>query len=76
MFLSSSEIKDVCCRANAERMLGSEGWKPTAKEAVEAGLITEVVTHDQVKSDSLIFHLCLCNILFPFSVSFMLCTCK
>ena len=30
-------------------MLGSEGWKPTAKEAVEAGLITEAVPHDQVK---------------------------
>ena len=52
MFLRSSEIKTVCCRANAERMLGSEGWKPTAKEAVEAGLITEVVTHDQVKEET------------------------
>ena len=27
---------------NAERMLGKEGWKPTGKEAKEAGLITEV----------------------------------
>ena len=40
-------ISFAVCRANAERMLGSEGWKPTAKEAVEAGLITEVVPHDQ-----------------------------
>ena len=35
-------------RVNAERMLGPEGWKPTAKEAKEAGLVTEVVPHDQV----------------------------
>ena len=40
-------------------MLGSEGWKPTAKEAVEAGLITEVVPHDQVKEET-----DLCNIYF------------
>ena len=35
-------------------MLGSEGWKPTAKEAVEAGLITEAVPHDLVKKEAAI----------------------
>ena len=29
-------------------MLGPEGWRPTAQEAREAGLVTEVVPHDQV----------------------------
>ena len=38
-------------------MLGSEGWKPTAKEAVEAGLITEVVPHDQVQNSLTFVHL-------------------
>ncbi len=28
---------------NAQRMLGPEGWQPTGREAVDAGLITEVV---------------------------------
>ena len=35
-------------RENAQRMLGPEGWKPTAEEAKEAGLVSEVVPHDQV----------------------------
>lgn len=29
--------------ATAQRMLGAEGWKPTAKEAADAGLITRAV---------------------------------
>lgn len=29
--------------ANAQRMLGPEGWKPTAQEAFSAGLVTQVV---------------------------------
>jgi len=45
---SSVHFERIMGKANAERMLGSEGWKPTAKEAVEAGLITEMVPHDQV----------------------------
>lgn len=32
--------------AGAQRMLGPEGWVPTAKEALDAGLITEVVAPD------------------------------
>ena len=33
---------------NAARMLGPEGWQPTAAEAVEVGLVNEVVPHDQL----------------------------
>jgi enoyl-CoA hydratase/carnithine racemase len=33
---------------NAQRMLGKEGWKPTAKEALEAGLIQWCVPADQL----------------------------
>ena len=32
---------------NAKRML-DEGWAPTAKEALEAGLVQEVVPHDDL----------------------------
>lgn len=32
----------------AHRMLGPEGWKPTAAEALEVGLVKEVVPHDQL----------------------------
>ena len=33
---------------NAERMLGEEGWKPTAAEAKAAGMVQEVVPHEQL----------------------------
>ena len=29
-------------------MLGEEGWKPSAQEAREVGLVREVVEHDQL----------------------------
>lgn len=32
----------------AQRMLGREGWKPTAAEALEAGLVKWVVPHDEL----------------------------
>jgi enoyl-CoA hydratase/carnithine racemase len=35
-------------KKNAERMLGKEGWAPTAAEAKEAGFVMEVVKHDQL----------------------------
>ena len=38
--------------ANAERMLGKEGWKPTAREALEAGLIQWTVAHDQLEEEA------------------------
>lgn len=33
---------------NAQRMLGPEGWIPTAQEAKEAGFVSDVVPHDQL----------------------------
>ena len=33
---------------NAERILGAEGWKPNAQEALEIGLVNEVVPHEQL----------------------------
>jgi enoyl-CoA hydratase/carnithine racemase len=32
----------------ARRMLGEEGWKPTAAEAMRVGLVTEVVPHGEL----------------------------
>ena len=34
--------------ATTERILGKEGWQPNAQEAKEAGLVTEVVRHEQL----------------------------
>ncbi|EDM78994.1 hypothetical protein PPSIR1_07118 [Plesiocystis pacifica SIR-1] len=34
---------------NAERMLGAQGWKPTAAEAFAAGFVTELVDHDKLQ---------------------------
>lgn len=39
-------------QTNADRMLGKEGWKPTAKEALEAGLIQWVVPHDKLMPEA------------------------
>lgn len=36
--------------SGARRMLGEEGWVPTAAEAKEAGLINEVVPHEELMS--------------------------
>ncbi len=33
---------------NADRILGKEGWKPTAAEALEIGLVEWVVPHEQL----------------------------
>ena len=43
---------------NAQRMLGPEGWIPNAEEALEVGIVQEVVPHDQVfnnKNISLVY---------------------
>jgi len=45
---SSVHFARLMGQANAERMLGKEGWKPTAREALEAGLIQWVVPHDEL----------------------------
>ena len=39
-------------KENAERMLGKEGWQPNGTEAVEVGLITKCVPHDQLLSEA------------------------
>ena len=45
---SSVHFARLMNQANADRMLGKEGWKPTAEEALEAGLIQWVVPHDRL----------------------------
>jgi len=47
---SSVHFPLIMGQETAERMLGKEGWTPTAKEAEEAGLIQEVVPHDRLLS--------------------------
>jgi peroxisomal 3,2-trans-enoyl-CoA isomerase len=48
----SSEVFPIVLGAAAERMLGPEGWKPTAKEALEIGLVQYVVPHDQLLTEA------------------------
>lgn len=45
---SSVQFERLMGQANAERMLGKEGWKPTADEALKAGLIQWVAPHDDL----------------------------
>jgi len=45
---SSVHFARLMGSANAERMLGKEGWKPTAEEALEAGLIQWVTPHNEL----------------------------
>jgi enoyl-CoA hydratase/carnithine racemase len=49
---SSVQFARIMGQANAERMLGEEGWKPTAGEALEAGLIQWVVPHDRLADEA------------------------
>lgn len=45
---SSVHFERLMGEANAQRMLGKEGWKPTAEEALKAGLIQWVAPHDEL----------------------------
>ncbi|MEN0067846.1 MAG: enoyl-CoA hydratase/isomerase family protein [Myxococcota bacterium] len=45
---STVHLPRLIGEANAERMLGQEGWKPTATDAHEVGMIDEVVPHDEL----------------------------
>lgn len=45
---SSKQFARLMGEVNAERMLGREGWKPTAKKAQDAGLIQWLVPHDKL----------------------------
>lgn len=49
---SSVHFARLMNQANADRMLGDEGWKPTATEALEAGLIQWVVPHDMLAAEA------------------------
>ncbi len=49
---SSVQFARLMGQANAERMLGREGWKPTAEEALEAGLIQWVAPHAQLADET------------------------
>ena len=49
---SSVHFERIMGQANADRMLGKEGWKPTAEEALEAGLVQWVVAHDRLLDES------------------------
>ena len=49
---SSIQFARLMGEANAIRMLGEEGWKPTAREALEAGLVQWVVSHDKLSPES------------------------
>ena len=49
---SSVHFERLMGPANAERMLGKEGWKPSAAEALEAGLIQWVTPHETLMSEA------------------------
>ncbi len=45
---SSVHFERIMNPSNAHRMLGPEGWKPTAAQALEAGLVQWSVPHDHL----------------------------
>ncbi|GAB3528434.1 enoyl-CoA hydratase-related protein [Photobacterium alginatilyticum] len=49
---SSVHFPRLMGEKNAQRMLGSEGWKPKATEALEAGLVQRVVPHEQLMDEA------------------------
>lgn len=49
---SSVHFARIMNRGYAERMLGKEGWKPTAREALSAGLVQWVVPHENLAEES------------------------
>jgi enoyl-CoA hydratase/carnithine racemase len=49
---SSVHFERLMGKANAERMLGPEGWKPTGAEALEVGLVQWVAAHDALLADA------------------------
>lgn len=49
---SSVHFARLMGEQSAQRMLGKEGWQPTAQEALDAGLIQWVVPHDQLMSEA------------------------
>ncbi|MDX2350320.1 MAG: enoyl-CoA hydratase/isomerase family protein [Porticoccus sp.] len=49
---SSFHFPRLMGESNAQRMLGSEGWKPNAKEALGVGLIQNVAPHAQLMAEA------------------------
>jgi len=49
---SSLQFERLMGPVNADRMLGNEGWKPGAEEALEAGLIQWVAPHDRLLEEA------------------------
>ena len=49
---SSVQFARLMGEESAERMLGKEGWRPSAEEALGAGLIQWVVPHDQLADEA------------------------
>ena len=49
---SSVHFARLMSQANADRMLGQEGWKPTAEEALEAGLVQWVVPNERLAEEA------------------------
>jgi len=49
---SSVHFARLMGESNATRMLGREGWKPTAEEALEAGLIQWTTPHDKLGQEA------------------------
>jgi len=49
---SSVHFARLMGKNNAQRMLGSEGWKPNAEEALAAGLVQWVVPKDTLQAEA------------------------
>jgi len=49
---SSVHFARIMSQASADRMLGQEGWKPTAEEALEAGLIQWLAPHEKLAEEA------------------------
>ncbi len=49
---SSVHFPRILGQANTDRMLGPEGWKPTAEEALEASLIQWLAPHDKLGAEA------------------------
>lgn len=49
---SSVQFARLMGEENAERMLGREGWRPGAEEALDAGLVQWVVPHDRLADEA------------------------
>ena len=49
---SSVQFARIMDQQHAERMLGEEGWKPNAREALAAGLIQWAVPHEKLAEEA------------------------